>query len=85
MELLERSLWRAVAEHLDDLCSRLPEGREHIQALLTSAYLPNKANLLVRFRKQADRQANYVMTANPISRAHAERVRHSPLELDEVV
>lgn len=84
-ELLERSLWRAVAEHLDDLCSRLPEGRERIQTLLTSAYLPNKANLLVRFRKQADRQANYVMTANPISRAHAERVHHSPLELDEVV
>ncbi len=84
-ELLERSLWRSVAEYLDELSSRLPVGRERIQSLLTSAYLPNKANLLVRFRKQADRQAGYVMTANPISRAHAERVRHATLELDEAV
>lgn len=85
-ELLERSLWRAVADYLDELSGRLPTGRERLRALLHSAYLPNKANLLVRFRKQADRMAGYVMTANPIRRAHVESLRYVPLEqLDPAV
>ncbi|GGX40238.1 IucA/IucC family protein [Saccharospirillum salsuginis] len=85
-ELLERSLWRAVADYLDELSVRLPAGRERLQALLSSAYLPNKANLLVRFRKQADRQAGYVMTANPIRRAHTDTRPVRPQEpLDAAV
>lgn len=74
-ELLERSLWRTLADYLDDLALRLPAGRDRIHGLLNSAYLPNKANLLVRFRRQADRQADYVMAANPIRRAYVETTR----------
>lgn len=73
-ELLERSLWRTLADYLDDLGTRLPEGSDRIRGLLSSAYLPNKANLLVRFRRQADRQAEYVMAANPIRRAYFESI-----------
>ncbi|WP_028671666.1 IucA/IucC family protein [Saccharospirillum impatiens] len=85
-ELLERSLWRAVADYLDEMSVRLPAGQKRIRALLKSAYLPSKANLLVRFRKHADRMADYVMTANPIHRAHAEDARHALAEqLDPAV
>lgn len=85
-ELLERSLWRVLAEYLGDLSRRMPEGRDRIQSVLQSAHLPNKANLLVRFRQQADRHAGYVPMANPIRQAcNPDVAPASPSTLDAAV
>lgn len=78
-ELLERHLWRVLAFYLDGFRQRHSASRIRIDQLLNTCTLPNKANLLVRYRRQADREAIYVPMTNPISRAFNEAVSHSNL------
>lgn len=78
-ELLERHLWRVLAFYLDGFRQRHSASRIRVDQLLNTSTLPNKANLLVRYRRQADREAIYVPMTNPISRAFNEAVSQSNL------
>lgn len=67
---LEAELWETIAQVIRgyrDHCS-LPRARVLLDSLLDGEPLPSKTNLLVRFRKQADRLASYVPVNSPFKR-----------------
>lgn len=68
---LEHTLWQVVEQVIRgyrDQCD-LSHARTLLTRLLTGEPLPSKTNLLVRFHKQADRQAGYVPVDSPFNRS----------------
>lgn len=76
---VESRLWDIVAQVLVQHSEQYEAGQAQVAQLLTRPTLPNKANLLVRFLRQADKQAQYIHIHNPIAAAHAHQ-----LALEEV-
>ncbi|WP_119394898.1 IucA/IucC family protein [Salinibius halmophilus] len=68
---IESRLWDVVANTLARYAQQNPIGRDTVKQLLRQSTLPNKANLLVRFLRQADKQAQYIQINNPIALAYA--------------
>ncbi|MFE1879368.1 IucA/IucC family protein [Streptomyces diastatochromogenes] len=64
---LEPALWGLVRDHLD-ACSRNLGAPPRLRALLSGVPLPAKANLLLRWSRQADRHATYVPLPSPLGR-----------------
>ena len=56
---LERELWNALLDRIDGVARRLG-GPARLVALASGGPLPAKANLLLRWSRQADRHARYV-------------------------
>ena len=63
---LEPALWRSVRSVLHDHAARhgCPP---RLRALLAGAPLPAKANLLTRWRRRADREAEYIRIPSPLA------------------
>jgi len=66
--VLRQQLRAQLGDILVDYLERYPnsEAQQQLNAVLEGDPLPNKTNLLIRVRKQADREAGYVPLANPI-------------------
>jgi siderophore synthetase component len=62
---LEPALWGLVRDHLDT-CARSAGHPPRLRLLLSGAPLPAKANLLLRWARQADRHAGYVPLPSPL-------------------
>jgi len=62
---VEPKLWAALREVVAETSARLGDP-PRLRALLAGVPLPVKANLLVRWRRAADRQADYLPFPNPI-------------------
>lgn len=62
---LEPALWGLVRDHLD-AHSRSAGEPPRLRALLSGVPLPAKANLLLRWSRQADRHAGYVPLPSPL-------------------
>ncbi|MFI1741612.1 IucA/IucC family protein [Streptomyces sioyaensis] len=62
---MEPALWGLVRDHLD-ACSRNLGHPPRLRALLSGVPLPAKANLLLRWSRQADRHATYVPMSSPL-------------------
>jgi siderophore synthetase component len=62
---LETALWGLVRDHLDAY-ARSAGDPWRLRALLSGAPLPAKANLLLRWARQADRYAGYVPLPSPL-------------------
>ncbi|MFI1160333.1 IucA/IucC family protein [Streptomyces sioyaensis] len=62
---LEPALWGLVRDHLDAY-ARTAGDRPRLRALLSGVPLPAKANLLLRWSRQADRHADYVPLPSPL-------------------
>ncbi|MEU6664869.1 IucA/IucC family protein [Streptomyces sp. NPDC046727] len=62
---LEPALWGLVRDHLDAY-SRSAGEPPRLRALLSGVPLPAKANLLLRWSRQADRHAGYVPLPSPL-------------------
>lgn len=62
---LEPALWGLVRDHLDAYASSAGEPLR-LRALLYGVPLPAKANLLLRWSRQADRHADYVPLPSPL-------------------
>ncbi|MFF7189805.1 IucA/IucC family protein [Streptomyces sp. NPDC008222] len=62
---LEPALWGLVRDHLDAY-SRSAGDPPRLRALLSGVPLPAKANLLLRWSRQADRHAGYVPLPSPL-------------------
>ncbi|MET8453011.1 IucA/IucC family protein [Streptomyces sp. NPDC005209] len=62
---LEPALWGLVRDHLDAY-SRATGEPPRLRALLSGVPLPAKANLLLRWSRQADRHADYVPLPSPL-------------------
>ncbi|MGI8329867.1 IucA/IucC family protein [Actinomadura scrupuli] len=62
---LEPALWGLVRDHLDAYARSAGEP-SRLRALLSGAPLPAKANLLLRWARQADRYAGYVPLPSPL-------------------
>ncbi|MFI9272115.1 IucA/IucC family protein [Kitasatospora sp. NPDC052896] len=67
---LEPVLWEQVRDHLDAF-SRHEGNPPQLRALLAGAPLPAKANLLLRWARQADRHATYVALPHPLGLTRA--------------
>ncbi|AKU18235.1 IucA/IucC family protein [Luteipulveratus mongoliensis] len=67
----EGALWAQVREELGRCASG--SGSHEIRALLDGASVPAKSNLLVRWRRRADRAADYVPVVMPLAAHHASR------------
>lgn len=67
---LEPALWERVRDHLET-CARLMGDPPQLRALLTGAPLPAKANLHLRWARQADRHARYVVLPHPLGQVPA--------------
>lgn len=67
-ERLERRLWDRVRDVLVVFERRLGTGdsARRLRPLLAGAPFPGKANLTVRFHRQADREAGYALVPNPL-------------------
>jgi siderophore synthetase component len=75
---LNRRLWDCVMETLLHYADRSGAGaiRRQIEALITCPTLPAKCNLLGRFQRRPDRQAEFVPVTNPMTVART--ARHAP-------
>jgi siderophore synthetase component len=62
---LEPALWGLVRDHLDAYARTAAEP-PRLRALLSGVPLPAKANLLLRWARQADRHATYVPLPSPL-------------------
>ncbi|MFF0041702.1 IucA/IucC family protein [Streptomyces mirabilis] len=62
---LEPALWGLVRDHLN-ACSRSLGDPPRLRALLSGVPLPAKANLMLRWSRQADRHATYVPLPSPL-------------------
>jgi siderophore synthetase component len=62
---LEPALWGLVRDHLERMYRQLGEP-SRLRALLAGVPLPAKANLLLRWHRQADRNAGYVTVPSPL-------------------
>lgn len=62
---LEPALWGLVRDHLA-ACSRSLGDPPRLRALLSGVPLPAKANLMLRWSRQADRHATYVPLPSPL-------------------
>ncbi|KUN03462.1 iron transporter [Streptomyces yokosukanensis] len=62
---LEPALWGLVRDHLDAY-ARTAAQPPRLRALLSGVPLPAKANLLLRWARQADRHATYVPLPSPL-------------------
>ncbi|MFB7508258.1 IucA/IucC family protein [Streptomyces broussonetiae] len=62
---LEPALWGLVRDHLDAYARSAAEP-PRLRALLSGVPLPAKANLLLRWARQADRHATYVPLPSPL-------------------
>jgi hypothetical protein len=58
-------LWGLVRDHLDDY-TRSAGDPPRLRALLSGVPLPAKANLLLRWARQADRHAAYIPLPSPL-------------------
>ncbi|WP_331766426.1 IucA/IucC family protein [Embleya sp. NBC_00896] len=75
---LEARLWarvRAVIEH----CSHEHGHPPRLRALLAGAPLPAKANLLARWDRRADREAEYIRIPSPLGRSVLDEAIRTPL------
>ncbi|WP_406482199.1 IucA/IucC family protein [Streptomyces sp. NBC_01615] len=63
----EPDLWGLVRDHLDAY-ARTADEPPRLRALLSGVPLPAKANLLLRWARQADRHAAYVPLPSPLGR-----------------
>jgi siderophore synthetase component len=69
---LEPTLWERVRDHLDASARRMGDPPQ-LRALLSGAPLPAKANLQLRWARQADRHAHYVALPHPLSQIPTKR------------
>ena len=73
-EVLEARLWSGLGDVLAKCAADLGSP-PRLQALLSGAALPGKANLRVRWARAADREAGYVPVPSPFGRSQQERAR----------
>ncbi|GAA0418960.1 IucA/IucC family protein [Streptomyces luteireticuli] len=64
---LEPELWARVRDHLDKYARHVGNPPQ-LRALLSGVPLPAKANLLLRWAREADRHAGYVALPHPLGR-----------------
>ncbi|MFJ3308454.1 IucA/IucC family protein [Streptomyces sp. NPDC086549] len=62
---LEPALWSLARDHLN-ACSRSLGDPPRLRALLSGVPLPAKANLMLRWSRQADRHATYIPLPSPL-------------------
>lgn len=78
---LEPALWGLVHDHLETY-ARSAGDPPRLRALLSGVPLPAKANLLLRWSRQADRHAGYVPLPSPLGADFPRKVtRNAPSEV----
>jgi len=83
-EACERELWRQARQVLTEAAAEHGWPPE-LRAVLAGVPLPGKANLRLRWYRDADRKAGYIPVPNPLrnlDREQPDRARLMPDELD---